>query len=151
MNYKNFQFAEDPFAKNAQGISKIHHEILLLMKFLQTKPQVESMNNNYYNLHYTVIKNRDEKEIVKDQYENNENDYISFHDFITPNHYIGRKNNSYYINRDAKMDTRKCDNCNLYVHRASYLKHLRSKKHLENEKQNELIIPELKIDIILNH
>ena len=24
---------EDPFAKNAQGISKIYHEVFLLMKF----------------------------------------------------------------------------------------------------------------------
>ena len=31
---------EDPFAKNAQGFSKIYHEVLLLMKFPQTKPQV---------------------------------------------------------------------------------------------------------------
>ena len=35
------RFDEDPFAKNAQGISKIYREMLLLMKFLQTKPQVE--------------------------------------------------------------------------------------------------------------
>ena len=27
---------EDPFAENAQGISKVYHEVLLLMKFLQT-------------------------------------------------------------------------------------------------------------------
>ena len=32
--------------------------------------------------------------------------------------------------------------CNILVHRASYAEHLRSRKHLENEKQNELIIPE---------
>ena len=31
--------------------------------------------------------------------------------------------------------------CNFDVHRASYAKHLRSKKHLENEKQNDMIIP----------
>ena len=49
MKNRNFQTQEDPFAKNAQGISKIYHEVLLLMKFLQTKPQVKNMNNNYYN------------------------------------------------------------------------------------------------------
>ena len=39
MKYKNFQTNyEDPFAGNAHGISKIYHEVLLLMKFLQTKP-----------------------------------------------------------------------------------------------------------------
>ena len=36
----------------------------------------------------------------------------------------------------------KCEICNVDVHRASYLKHLRSKKHLENIKQYEKIIPE---------
>ena len=35
-----------------------------------------------------------------------------------------------------------CDVCNINVHRASFAKHLRSKKHLENEIQNELILPE---------
>ena len=40
------------------------------------------------------------------------------------------------------MYSRKCDVCNVDVHTASYMKHLRSKKHLENIKQNELIIPE---------
>ena len=69
----NIRMDEDPFAKNAQGISEIYHEVLLLMKFLQTKPQVKNMNNNYYDLYCTVIKNRNEKEIVDNQ---NENDYI---------------------------------------------------------------------------
>ena len=41
------------------------------------------------------------------------------------------------------MNSRKCDVCNIDVHRASYVKHLRSRKHLENENQNEMIIPEL--------
>ena len=65
----NIRFDEDPFAKNAQGISKRYDEVLLLMKFLQTKPQVKKMNINYYDLNYTVIKNRDEKEIVDNKYE----------------------------------------------------------------------------------
>ena len=49
---------------------------------------------------------------------------------------------SFYINRDAKINSRKCEVCNVDVHRASYIKHLRSKKRLENIKQNEMIIPE---------
>ena len=49
------------------------------------------MNINYYDLYYTVIKNRSEKEIACDR---NENDYISFNDFITPKHYIGIKNDN---------------------------------------------------------
>ena len=40
------------------------------------------------------------------------------------------------------MNSHKCDICIIDVHRAFYQKCLRSKKHLENEKQNELNIPE---------
>ena len=40
------------------------------------------------------------------------------------------------------MKSRKCEICNVDLHRASYIKHLRSKKHLENIEQNEMIIPE---------
>ena len=40
-------------------------------------------------------------------------------------------------------NSRTCDVCNVNVHRASFVaKHLRSKKHLENVEQNEMIIPE---------
>ena len=42
-----FQF-EDPFTKVAQGIAFIHHEALLLMKFLQTKSQMKKIKN--YNI-----------------------------------------------------------------------------------------------------
>ena len=40
------------------------------------------------------------------------------------------------------MNSRRCENCNIDVHRASYMKHLRTKKHIESKKQNEMIIPE---------
>ena len=33
------------------------------------------------------------------------------------------------------MNSRKCDVCNIADHRASYVKHLRSKKHTKNEKK----------------
>ena len=36
----------------------------------------------------------------------------------------------------------RCDICNIDVHRASYGKHLISKKHLDKIRQNEIIIPE---------
>ena len=49
------------------------------------------MNINYYDLCYTVIKNRDDKEIVNDAHEN---EYNNFNDFISPNQYIGRKNDN---------------------------------------------------------
>ena len=41
-----------------------------------------------------MIKNRDEKEIIENNidYENKENDYFKYDDFIIPNHYLGRKN-----------------------------------------------------------
>ena len=40
------------------------------------------------------------------------------------------------------MNSRKCDICNVDIHRASFAKHLRSKIHSENIRQNEMIIPE---------
>ena len=39
-------------------------------------------------------------------------------------------------------NSRTCEICNVDVHRASFAKHLRSKKHLEKLEQNEMIIPE---------
>ena len=86
----NIRFDEDPFAKNAKGVSKIYHEVVLLMKVSQTKPQVKNMNTNYYDLYYTVIKVRDENKDIDNQYESDENGYINFND-IVPNHYIGIK------------------------------------------------------------
>ena len=92
MKNKNFQTNnQDPFAKNAQGISKIYHEVLLLMKFLQTKPQVKNMNINYYDLYNTVIKVRDKNRDIDIQNENDENDYIDINDFITPNHNVSHE------------------------------------------------------------
>ena len=40
------------------------------------------------------------------------------------------------------MNRRRCEMCKNDVHRASCIKHLRNKKHIENMKQNEMIIPE---------
>ena len=55
--------------------------------------------------------------------------------------------NYYYKKRDAKWkNSRTCDVCIVNVHRASMQKFLRSKEHLENEKQNELILPECLIE-----
>ena len=96
MKNKNFQTNyEDPFARNAHGISKTYHEVLLLMKFLQTKPQVKNMNIKYYDLYHTVIKIRSENKDIDIQYENDENDYISLNDVIIPNHYVGIKSREY--------------------------------------------------------
>ena len=39
-------------------------------------------------------------------------------------------------------NNRKCEICNINAHRATYAKHLRSKKQLENEKLIEMVIPE---------
>ena len=92
MKHINFQTNnQDPFSRNSQGISKIYHEVLLIMKFLQTKPQVKNMNIKYYDFYYTVIKTRDENRDIEIHYENDENDYINFNDFIIPNHNISRE------------------------------------------------------------
>ena len=81
-----FQFEEDLFSRNVvEGIGKIYDKVLFFMKLLQTKPENKKMNINCYDSYYTVIKNRDEKEIVDNQYENDEND--KFNDII-PNHNI---------------------------------------------------------------
>ena len=39
-------------------------------------------------------------------------------------------------------NSRSCAICNVNVHRASFVKNLRSKTHPEDKKQNEMIIPE---------
>ena len=92
---KNFQtYDQDPFSRYSQGISKIYHEVLLLLKFLQTKPKVKNMNINYFNLYLSVIKTRNENMDIDNQHENDDNDYINFNDYVTPNHYIGIKTNN---------------------------------------------------------
>ena len=50
-----FQFEEGPFNKNVQSFGEINHEVLLLIKFLQTKPQVKITNIKHCDLYYTVI------------------------------------------------------------------------------------------------
>ena len=45
------QFEGVPFANRAEGISKICHGVLSIMKFVQTKPQDKSMKNNYFALY----------------------------------------------------------------------------------------------------
>ena len=85
----NIRFDEDPFAKNAEGISKIYLKVLFLNNFLQTKPQVKNMNNTYYDLYYTVIKNTDDEETTENQYES---DFFSLINVIIPNRYVGIKN-----------------------------------------------------------
>ena len=40
------------------------------------------------------------------------------------------------------MNSRKCDICNVDIHRGSFVKHLKSKKHLENLKEDNMIIPQ---------
>ena len=63
MKYNKFQFEEDPFAVRDGSISEIYHEVKLLMKFSQTKPQVKIMNINFYNFYYTVIKKGKKKKL----------------------------------------------------------------------------------------
>ena len=82
----------DPFSKNAKGIGKTYHEVLLLLEFLQTKPDKKNMNINYIDLYYTVIKTRNENKDIDNQYEGDYHEYIDINDFIiTPNHHIGIK------------------------------------------------------------
>ena len=50
MKTRFFKFEEDPFFQNAQRISKYHHEVLVIIKFLQTEPRSKKMIINYYDL-----------------------------------------------------------------------------------------------------
>ena len=43
----NFQPEEDISAKIAQCLGRIFDKVILLMKFLQTNPQVKSLNANH--------------------------------------------------------------------------------------------------------
>ena len=85
---KNFQSNKiDPFSKNAKGIGKIYHEVLLLMEFFQTKPDIKNMNINYTDLYYTVIKTRDENKNIDSHYKNDYHDYIDINDFLSAINY----------------------------------------------------------------
>ena len=86
-----FQFEEDTFPRNAEGISKIYHEVLLILKCLQTKPDVRGMNVKYFDLYQSVIKNGNEKKNLIDDYEHNENEKFEGNKSITPNHYARKK------------------------------------------------------------
>ena len=91
MNIRSFIFEDDPFSKIDQGISKIYHEVLLFVKFLQTKPQVKNLIFNYSDLYFTVIKSRGDNEVVVDKSGDNENDFFNFNDFKAPNQNISLK------------------------------------------------------------
>ena len=54
------------------------------------------MNIHYYAFYYPVIKNRNGKEVVIEKYEDIDNDYINFDDFVIPNHKL----------RETKMKSR---------------------------------------------
>ena len=98
-----FQFEQDPFSKHVEGIGKSFHEVLLLVNFLQSKPQDKILNNNFYDLYYTVIENRNEIETLND--DEYENDFINFDDFTTLHHYIGQKKIIWFWGRQ-KWDLR---------------------------------------------
>ena len=87
MNYHRqnvtFQFTEDPSKRNAQVTGIIYREVLLLMKFSKNKFQVKKINIYYYDLYYTVTKNRNEEELTENKIDY---DNKNFHDnFIKPN------------------------------------------------------------------
>ena len=68
------------------------------------------MNFLKYHLHFTVIKTRDDKETVND--DEYENDFIILMSLITPNHYIGRKNDKIMLKwRKLKTQTNHLEKC----------------------------------------
>ena len=50
-------FEEDTFRRNARGIAMLMLKALLLLKTVQTKPQIEENYINYSDLYYTNISN----------------------------------------------------------------------------------------------
>ena len=46
-----FQLEEDAFSKGAEEISEIYLEVILLMKFSTTKPEIKIMITKYYDLY----------------------------------------------------------------------------------------------------
>ena len=46
------------------------------------------------------------------------------------------------MKRQTKMNNRRCDNCSIDVPRASYAKKNKKQRHLENIRQDDIIIPE---------
>ena len=40
------------------------------------------------------------------------------------------------------MNRRRCEDCNIEIHKSSYRRHLRSRKHIESLEENEIIISE---------
>ena len=92
MNYRRhsgtFHFEEDVFSKGAQGFSKIYHEVLLLMIFFHNLSLRLELWIRIIMICITLWL-KIEEIVNDDEYEN---DYIIFVDFITPNHYIGIKN-----------------------------------------------------------
>ena len=54
------------------------------MKFLQTKLHVEFLKNNFCFLYYTVIKNKNDAEIVNDKYDKDECEYNNYDKFNIP-------------------------------------------------------------------
>ena len=58
------------------------------MQFLQTKLQVKSKISKYYDLYYTVIKNRNDEENLD---EKDQGDYITYDNYIIPKKDLGIK------------------------------------------------------------
>ena len=91
------QFEKDPITGNAEGNSKHNHEALFQINFSETQPLVKTLNIIviYYDLYYTVIKKRDEKE---------EEEGYDVYD-VFPKHFVGKKINDDTILRWRKVSS----------------------------------------------
>ena len=50
-----------------------------------------------------------------------------------------------YIIKNMKQNSVRCGNCEIEIHRASYSRHLKSKRHLENISQKKVIYPKRQV------
>ena len=80
MNYHRqselFQFQDGPFSKNVQSIGENFSEVTIQLKILTEKLHVKKRNIKYYDLYYTVIKNKLEKQLEDDE------NVIDIYDFL---------------------------------------------------------------------
>ena len=112
----NSHFEEDPFGRRAQGIPFIMHEVLLLLRFLQTKLQIKCVFLIYNDLYYNIIKNYQMKK-----------EMLETSDKLCQGFFL-------YKWGCTMQKSRRCAIFKFGIHSEPFVKLLTSKKHLENEK-----------------
>ena len=121
---------------NEEEINKINKENKTIKRAIRNR---KKKNKNYDDLSLRISE-------LKNSIYHYENDIIELKNRILE--FQGLRNNKNLKitrikqnNKLLKYNRVRCDNCKIDFHRASYTRHLKSKKHLENMTQNKVIIP----------